>query len=316
MGLIDAMLAGDRRALARIISIVEHGGSDAQVALAKLYSHTGQAHIVGVTGPPGAGKSTLVNELALELRRRSATVAIIAVDPTSPYTGGAILGDRIRMQPLGHDPGIFMRSMATRGQLGGVARATGDVVNVLDAAGFSTIIIETVGAGQAEVEIARQAQTTVVVEVPGLGDDVQAIKAGILEIADIFVVNKADREEAGKTERQLQTMLQLGHTHDPAWSPPILPTVATSGKGVPALVDALDRHRSWLSESGRLDTRERDRVRRELFQLVDYLISERIDQRVPADEQTALLDRIRTRRIDPYTAAIELLDRALAVTTE
>lgn len=314
MGLIDGVLAGDRRALARTISIVEHGGADARAVLAKLYYATGRAHIVGVTGPPGAGKSTLVNEIVLELRRRDRTVAVIAVDPTSPFTGGAILGDRIRMQPLGSDPSIFVRSMASRGQLGGVARATGDVVNVLDAAGFDTIIIETVGAGQAEVEIARQAHTTVVVEVPGLGDDVQAIKAGILEIADIFVVNKADREDAGKTQRQLQMMLQLGHTHDPGWQPPILPVVAISGKGVPAVVDALVRHRGWVVESGTLPSREHERLQREVHQLVAYLIEERIDQRVPTEEQTALIDRIRDRSIDPYTAAAKLLERVLSVT--
>src|SRR4051794_21394115 len=190
-GLVDRMLAGDRRALARAISIVEHGGADARAVLEKVYPHTGRAQIVGVTGPPGAGKSTLVNEIALDLRRRQRSVAIVAVDPTSPFSGGAVLGDRIRMQPLGGDAGIFVRSMATRGELGGIAQATGDVIKVFDAAGFDLVIVETVGAGQAEVEIARAAHTTIVVEVPGLGDDIQATKAGILEIADIFVVNKA-----------------------------------------------------------------------------------------------------------------------------
>src|SRR4051795_1197732 len=209
-GLVDRMLAGDRRALARAISIVEHGGADARTVLEKLYPHTGRAQIVGVTGPPGAGKSTLVNEIALELRRRQRSVAIVAVDPTSPFSGGAVLGDRIRMQPLGGDAGIFVRSMASRGRLGGIARATGDAICLLDAAGFEIVLVETVGAGQSEVEIAGAAQTTLVIEVPGMGDDVQSIKAGILEIADIFVVNKADREGADALISQLRAMLRLG----------------------------------------------------------------------------------------------------------
>ncbi len=310
MGLIDQVLAGDRRALARLISVVEHGGADARTTIGRLYGRTGRAHVVGVTGPPGAGKSTLVNELALELRRREQTVAIIAVDPTSPFTGGAILGDRIRMQPLGADPQIFVRSMASRGQLGGIARATGDVVSVLDAAGFDVVIIETVGAGQAEVEIARQAQTTVVVEVPGLGDDVQAIKAGILEIADVFVVNKADRADAAKTQRQLQTMLQLGHTHEVSWTPPILAAVATTGQGITEIVDALATHRAWLTASGRLAGRERERAEREIWQLVQQLVQERVARVVGAPAQQALLARVQAREIDPYTAAESLLAEA------
>lgn len=314
MGLIDQVLAGDRRALARTISIVEQGGPDAQAALAKLYRHTGQAHVLGVTGPPGAGKSTLVNALALELRRAdpssASSIAIIAVDPTSPFSGGAILGDRIRMQPLGNDPHIYVRSMASRGQLGGIARATGDVVHVLDAAGFGVIIVETVGAGQAEVEIARQAHTTIVVEVPGLGDDVQAIKAGILEIADIFVVNKADRQDAGKTQRQLQAMLQLGHGPHPDWTPPILPVVATSAQGIDGVVNAITSHRDWLRTSGVLSERESARAQRELNLVLMQLVQARIDERVSAAERTALLKGVQDRSVDPYSAAAELLKHA------
>ena len=313
MGLIDQMLSGDRRALARTISIVEDGGAGARAALARLYPHTGRAHVLGVTGPPGAGKSTLVNELALELRRRGHTVAIIAVDPTSPFTGGAILGDRIRMQPLGGDQGIFVRSMASRGQLGGIARATGDIVKVFDAAGFDYVIVETVGAGQAEVEIAREAHTTIVVEVPGLGDDVQAIKAGILEIADLFVVNKADRDGAEKVRRQLQMMLHLGGPPREGWSVPILMAVATRGTGIPDIVDTVEQHRVHLAESGHLQERERGRVVRELRMILQNMALDLIRARVPQERRLELVERIQSRAIDPYSAAEELLGDALGV---
>ncbi len=313
MGLIDQMRAGDRRALARLVTIVENGGDDGRRALAKLYQYTGQAHIIGVTGPPGAGKSTLVNEIALELRRRDASVGILAVDPTSPFTGGAILGDRIRMQPLGHDRSIFVRSMASRGQLGGIARATGDVVKVLDAAGFNAIIVETIGAGQAEVEIAREAHTTVVVEVPGLGDDVQAIKAGILEIADVFVVNKADREDAQKTQRHLQAMLQLGGVPREQWDVPIVMTVATRGEGVAQAVDAIQSHLQHLKAGGYFGERERQRVEREFRMILQGLALGLVQERVGAAQREAMVAQIQTRRIDPYTAAERMLAEALGV---
>ncbi|HEX6289724.1 MAG TPA: methylmalonyl Co-A mutase-associated GTPase MeaB [Herpetosiphonaceae bacterium] len=313
MGLIDQMRGGDRRALSRLVTIVENGGDDGHRALAKLYQHTGKAHIIGVTGPPGAGKSTLVNELTLDLRRRGHSVGILAVDPTSPFTGGAILGDRIRMQPLGHDPEIFVRSMASRGQLGGIARATGDVIKVLDAAGFDKIIVETVGAGQAEVEIAREAHTTVVVEVPGLGDDVQAIKAGILEIADVFVVNKADREDAEKTRRHLQTMMQLGAAPREGWSVPIVMTVATKGTGIAETVEAIEGHWRHLMQTGHLARRERGRIVREFQTILQGLALELVRERVPESQREALLTRIQEREIDPYTAAERILAEALGV---
>lgn len=313
MGLIERLLAGERRALARAVSIVEHGGTDARDILTRLYPHTGSAHIVGITGPPGAGKSTLVNELALELRRRGRTVAIVAVDPTSPFTGGAILGDRIRMQPLGGDPGVFVRSMASRGQPGGIARATGDVVKVFDAAGFDLVMIETIGAGQAEVEIVREAHTTVVVEVPGLGDDIQALKAGILEIADIFVVNKADREGADKTKRQLQMMLHMADPAPDGWAVPVLSTIATKREGIAAVVDALERHRQHLQASGGLAERERGRIERELQTILQATVLELIRTRVPDAQHAALVERIQSRSMDPYSAVEELLGDALGV---
>ena len=313
MGLIAQVLAGERRAVSRAVSIVEHGGADARQILARIYHSTGRAHLVGVTGPPGAGKSTLVNELALEIRRRGRSVAIVAVDPSSPFTGGAILGDRIRMQPLGGDPGVFVRSMASRGQFGGIARTTGDVVKVFDAAGFDLIIVETVGAGQAEVEIAREAHTTLVVEVPGLGDDIQALKAGILEIADIFVVNKADREGADKTRRQLQMMLHLAEQAGDGWEIPILLAIATRSEGIAAVVDALEHHRRYLQESGKLAERDRNRIERELHMIVQAMALDLIRTRVPVGQHAALVDRIQDRTLDPYTAAEELLGDALGV---
>ncbi len=311
MGLIDQMRVGDRRALARLVSIVENGGDQARQALAKLYQYTGNAHIIGVTGPPGAGKSTLVNELALQWRQRDITVGIIAVDPTSPFSGGAILGDRIRMQALGHDRGIFVRSMASRGQLGGIARATGDVIKLLDAAGFDRVIVETVGAGQAEVEIAREAHTTVVVEVPGLGDDVQAIKAGILEIADVFVVNKADREGAEKMQRHLQMMLQLGGQPRAGWNVPIIMTVATEGANVPMVVDAIEAHWQHLNTSGYLEQRERERVLQELQANLQGLALDLVHERIPEEQRLSVVGRIQARELDPYTAAGRMLADAL-----
>ena len=313
MGLVDQLLAGERRALARVVSIVEHGDSNARQALAQLHPYTGRANILGVTGAPGSGKSTLVNELALEFRRRDSTIAIVAVDPTSPFTGGAILGDRIRMQPLGGDPGIFVRSMASRGQLGGLAQATGDVVKVFDAAGFDVVIVETVGAGQAEVEIAREAHTTIVVEAPGLGDDIQFTKAGILEIADIYVVNKADREDAGKVQRYLQNMMHLGDRPREGWEVPICRTIATSGEGVGDVVDAIKRHWAFLESSGNRGEIERGRIVGELNSALKQLALDVVLARVSEERRLEIIRRIEDRIIDPYVAAEELLGDALGV---
>jgi len=311
--LVERLLSGDRRALARLISLVEDDGMEARRIMASLYPHTGQAHVVGVTGPPGTGKSTLVNELAKAYRRGQGrapqTVGIVAVDPTSPFSGGAILGDRIRMRDLAGDPGIFIRSMATRGSLGGLARATADVVRVLDAAGFQVIFVETVGAGQAEVDIARTAHTVIVVEAPGLGDDIQAIKAGILEIADILVVNKADREGAEATALTLESTLNLNASRREGraqWRPPVLKTVAISGEGVPALVDAIEAHREYLNSSGAFYDRERERVRRELQALLAQELTGRLLREVGEEQVESLVERIMHRELDLYSAVDKL----------
>ncbi|MGQ9849506.1 MAG: methylmalonyl Co-A mutase-associated GTPase MeaB [Aggregatilineaceae bacterium] len=326
--LAAAVLAGDRRALARLITRVENRTPDALAALAALHPHTGRAAVVGVTGAPGTGKSSLVNALALALRRRGQTVGIVAVDPTSPFSGGAVLGDRVRMVDLAGDPGVFIRSMASRGSLGGLAAATGDVVRALDAAGFAVILVETVGAGQGEVEIARMAHTTIVVDAPGLGDDVQAIKAGILEIADILVVNKADRPGAQNTVRALRAMLELGHrlrtaghhgaqamagtarpepTFD-SWMVPVIETVATEHKGIDELLDALEAHRAHLHETGEIADRERQRVEAELLdQLREALLARLLAQRSP-DALEDTIQRILRRELDPGAAARALLE--------
>lgn len=304
--LIPRLQDGDRRALARAITIVETGGPPARALLAAAYPHAGAAHLVGITGPPGAGKSTLVTALAQEWRRRGVRVGIIAVDPTSPYSGGAVLGDRIRMQALGGDPGVFIRSMASRGRLGGLARATADAAVLLDAAGFQVVLIETVGAGQGEVDIARAARTTVVVEVPGMGDDVQSIKAGMLEVADLFVVNKADREGADKTVRQLRAMLHLAPHAPGAWEPPVLTAVATAGQGADAIVDAVARHAAHLEARGVAGAQAHAAAERELAAAVQELALERA--RGPAWED--LVARVAARERDPYGAAEELLRAA------
>lgn len=326
------VLSGDRRAIARLITLIENNGAEAREMLAALYPHTGRAHIVGVTGAPGTGKSTLVNELAKAYRKKDLAprVGIVAVDPTSPFSGGALLGDRIRMRDLFGDRGVFIRSMATRGSLGGLARATSDAVKVLDAAGHEIILVETVGAGQSEVEIAKAAHTTVVVEAPGLGDDVQAIKAGILEIADVFAVNKADREGVEHTVMALEMMLDMNHANRPAlhhgvliqvespaepandataWRPPICKTIATRGEGVPALLEAIEAHRAYLEETQALTLRERARVEEELYDIVGHLLMHRLMARVPPNDLAHLVNRIVARELDPYTAAEALLQR-------
>lgn len=314
MKITERLLTGDRRAIARLITIIENDGAEAQEALAALYPHTGQAHIVGVTGAPGTGKSTLVNELAKAYRKRDRTVGIIAVDPTSPFSGGALLGDRIRMRDLSGDPGIFIRSMATRGSLGGLARATADVIKVLDAAGYQTIFVETVGAGQAEVDIAKAAHTTIVVEAPGLGDEIQAFKAGITEIADIFVVNKADREGADSTAMALQMILDLDHhsrlsSQGPGWRPPICKTVALHGEGVGAVVEAIEEHAAHLRESGNLQRHERERVEGELRSIITQEMARSFFERLDMAQFDSLIDSIIRRELDPYTAAALLLER-------
>jgi len=303
--LVAGVLAGDRRAMARAISTVENDRPAARELLAALYPHTGRAQVVGVTGAAGSGKSTLVNQLALELRRRGHTVGIVAVDPTSPFSGGAILGDRIRMRDLAGDPGIFIRSMATRGALGGLAAATADAVSILDAAGLDCILIETVGVGQDEVDVAREAHTTLVLQVPGLGDDVQALKAGILEIADVFVVNKADLDGASQLALQLQIMLDLnGSGADAGWRPPIVQTVATAGTGVPALADAIAAHWHYLHDSGRLQAQERAHAERLLTETLAREATARL-LRAARDRGLweALVDQVAAHEVDPYTAA-------------
>ncbi len=311
--IVERLLAGDRRALARVVSLIENGAPQAREILARLHAKGGRAHIVGLTGSPGAGKSTLVTRLARELLRHGQRVGVIAVDPTSPFTGGAILGDRIRMQDLAGDPNLFIRSMASRGSLGGLAATTRDVARALDAAGFDTILIETVGAGQAEVEIVRAAQTVVVVAVPGMGDDIQAIKAGILEIADIFVVNKADRPGADQTAAELRMLLSLDeHRKEHGWRVPILKTNALQGDGVAELAQELRRHLAYLMESGTLASRSGRQARSEMLALLQQALMARIEATIGPTEWDRLIADVVERRADPYTVA-DLLARRLGL---
>jgi LAO/AO transport system kinase len=325
--LVQGVLQGERRALARLLTQIENRREGSDDALAALFPHTGRAHLIGVTGAPGAGKSTLVTALAKALRGRGQSVAILCVDPTSPFTGGAILGDRIRMADLAGDSGVFIRSMATRGSLGGVASATRDAARVLDAAGFDIVLIETVGAGQSEVEIARIAQTVIVVEAPGMGDDVQAIKAGILEIADLLVVNKADNPGVDNTVRALKMMLELGHPvngqmrhhghlmtvdfpdapNEDFWMPRLVKTTAINGQGIDDLLLAVDAHQAWLRDRDRFPQFESAQIRNELLERVRDSLFARWLAEHNAEEIEAVSRRVQARTIAPHDAVANLV---------
>lgn len=303
----EHLLEGDLRSLSRLITGVEDGRAEARLALRSLYEHTGRAHVVGVTGPPGSGKSTLTTVLVKELRTRGKTIGVVAVDPSSPFTGGAILGDRIRMMDLHDDPGVYVRSMATRGMLGGLARSTMEVVALLDAFGKDVILVETVGVGQDEVEIARSADTTVVVGVPGLGDDIQAIKAGVLEIADILVVNKSDLAKAQQVVNDLRSMLSLGVSRTPGWDTPIVETVATAGRGIAKLVETITAHRAYLTDSGTWRARRADGARRQIQAIVEDRVREQVNHLVARPGWRQRFDLVARRELDPYSVADDLL---------
>ena len=304
---IAALRGGSPRAIARAISAVECGGAPAREVIAAIFRYTGRAQVIGVTGAPGTGKSTLVNEIALVYRRRGQRVGIVAVDPSSPFTGGAILGDRLRMQDLHGDEGVFIRSMATRGNLGGLASATADAVKVLDAAGFEIILVETVGAGQSEVDIAKNAHTTLVVDAPGMGDDIQAIKAGILEIADVLVVNKADHEGASSTVAALEMNLNLKPKGENDWRPPVLLTIAIKGQGIGDVVDGIGQHRAFLEAHNLLKSHEHARLRAELETVAQREWMARLLQDASGGEIDQLVEKVAAREIDVYQAAERLI---------
>jgi LAO/AO transport system kinase len=303
--LIAGARAGRVRDTARLISLVENGSPRVPEMMALLAPTAGTARVIGITGSPGVGKSTTTSALISALRGRGQRVGVIAVDPSSPFSGGALLGDRIRMQEHATDDGVFIRSMASRGHLGGLAATTPAAQRVLEAAGFDVVLVETVGVGQSEVEVAAAADTTLVLLAPGMGDGIQAAKAGILEVGDIFVVNKADRDGADVTVRELRAMLTLGERPDGGWVPPVLKTVASTGVGIPEVLGAIDDHAAWLAASGELDQRRRTRARDEIEALAVAMLRRRIeDGRVRLDEEAA---RVAAGQTDPHSAAARLV---------
>jgi LAO/AO transport system kinase len=328
ISLQKSVLAGNRLALARVLTQVENDSPEGRAALIELFPHTGRAHLIGVTGAPGTGKSSLVNQLALHYRKTDQKkVAIIAVDPSSPFTGGAVLGDRVRMRDLSGDDGVFIRSMATRGSVGGIAQTTASFAQIFDAAGYDIIIIETVGAGQSEVDVARLAHTTVVVEAPGLGDEIQAIKAGILEIADVLVINKADRPGVEHTERALRSTLELAHparrvyrhhgqnitveapaVNDSMWIPPINKTIATDGTGIADVADSIAKHAAHLRSTGDWAKRERIRLGSELEAALQDALMNRFMEEVRKEKYEEILEQVMNRSLAPHDAVKLLLN--------
>jgi len=308
----QGVLKGDRRSIAKAITIIENSTPEAQELIATVFPHTGKAHIIGLTGAGGAGKSTLIEKIIREYRQKGKTVGVIAVDPTSPFTGGAFLGDRIRMQELSTDDGVYIRSMATRNYAGGVSRATKDAAKILDAAGKDIVIVETAGAGQSEVEIVNVAQTIVVMHAPGLGDEIQAIKAGIMEIADIFVINKADRENADKTATDIQAMLQMSNKKD-GWTPPVLKTIALTGAGVPELIEKIEEHRYFLeTDTKRRENLLKTKAEAELIEAIRERISKTlINQLKREGKLDKLLSEIVEKKTDPASAAEKLVRKTI-----
>jgi LAO/AO transport system kinase len=305
--LFDAACAGDRAALARVLSLLERGDVVAREVGRMAYKRGGNGYTVGITGAPGAGKSTLTSAVIKHLRSMQLEIAVLAIDPSSPFTGGAILGDRVRMQDHATDPGVFIRSMATRGHLGGLSLSTPEAIRMLDAVGRQWILVETVGVGQVEVEIAGKADTTVVVLNPGWGDSVQANKAGLMEIADIFVINKADRKGVEETRRDIEQMLELSDLAHDAWRPPIIATVGNTGEGVTELWDAIVEHRSIIETSGELQKRRDFRLREELREIVARRLELRAREICTGDKWETLQDGVLDRSIDPWSAADEML---------